>query len=110
MSRRMRLSMSKTSLKKITAGTILFLIMIVPVAADDLIPEKARVCVACHGALGVSNYDLWPNIAGQKKTYMINQLKAFRDGSRYDPWMTPMALPLSDEEIKELANFFSKLK
>lgn len=79
------------------------------VHADSGMPDKVAFCTSCHGAIGISNYDLWPNIAGQKRAYLARQLQAFRDGSRHDPWMTPMAVPLSDAEIEELAEFYSKL-
>lgn len=94
---------------RIFAGLFLYVSGLSFVSADLIIPEKAGICASCHGALGVSNYDLWPNIAGQKQGYLLRQLNAFRDGSREDPWMTPMATPLSDDEIKELADFFSAL-
>ena len=94
---------------RIIAGLFVYLFTTTPAFADGTIPDKARICVSCHGALGVSNYDLWPNIAGQKQGYLARQLKAFRDGGRHDPWMTPMAMPLSDREIEELAGFFSTL-
>lgn len=73
-------------------------------------PEKAKTCVACHGEKGISPNELWPNIAGQKKTYMINQMKAFKDGKRQDPLMTPISKDLTENEIKELADFYSKMK
>lgn len=94
---------------RIIAGLFLYLSTLTTVSAQGTIPAKAGICTSCHGALGVSNYDLWPNIAGQKQAYLVRQLKAFRDGSRNDPWMTPMAVPLTDDEIKELADFFSTL-
>lgn len=72
--------------------------------------QKASSCAACHGANGISNNDLWPNLAGQKKGYLIKQLKDFRDGKRSDPMMSPMAKPLTDEEIKNLAAYYSSLE
>lgn len=71
--------------------------------------EKSSLCAACHGAEGVSTNDLWPNLAGQKFGYLVKQLKAFRDGSRTDPMMAPMAANLSDEDINDLAAYFSSL-
>jgi cytochrome c553 len=69
--------------------------------------SKAAVCAACHGLLGVSINDEWPNLASQKYAYLVKQLKAFRDGTRKDPLMTPMAEPLSDRDIDNLAAYFS---
>jgi cytochrome c553 len=70
---------------------------------------KAATCVACHGANGMSPNDLWPNLAGQKEGYLVKQLKAFRDGQRNDPMMAPMAAPLSDADIADLAAYFASL-
>ncbi len=81
-------------------------------AAGDAAAGKAKaaVCAGCHGANGISANPLWPNLAGQKDAYLVKQLKAFRDGSRKDPMMTPMAKPLSDADIENLAAFYSSLK
>jgi cytochrome c553 len=70
---------------------------------------KAAVCVACHGPEGVSSNPLWPNIAGQKDQYLIKQMKAFRDGERMDPLMSPMSAGLSDDDIANLAAYYSGL-
>jgi cytochrome c553 len=69
--------------------------------------SKSTLCAACHGATGVSPNELWPNLAGQGYAYIVKQLKAFRDGTRKDPVMEPMAQPLSDEDIENLAAYFS---
>jgi len=71
--------------------------------------EKSSTCAACHGANGISPNDLWPNLAGQKSGYLVKQLKAFRDGDRSDPMMSPMAANLTDEDINDLAAYFSSL-
>ncbi len=77
--------------------------------------EKSATCSACHGAQGNSANPLWPNIAGQNAKYIVAQLKAFQPGEdgaaalRSDPLMTSMALPLSDEDIRDLAVYFEGL-
>ena len=80
--------------------------------AGDIDAGKTRSasCVGCHGANGISANPLWPNLAGQKRAYLVKQLKAFRDGSRSDPMMTPMAKPLSNADIENLAAYYSSLK
>ncbi len=70
---------------------------------------KSMTCAACHGANGMSPNDLWPNLAGQKAGYLAKQIKAFRDGNRNDPMMAPMAKALSDDDIANLAAYFSGL-
>lgn len=81
-------------------------------AAGDAAAGKAKsaVCAGCHGANGISANPLWPNLAGQKDAYLVKQIKAFRDGTRSDPMMSPMAKPLSDADIDNLAAYFSSLK
>lgn len=80
-------------------------------AAGDAAAGKAKsaTCAGCHGAEGVSANPLWPNLAGQKDAYLVKQLKAFREGTRTDPMMAPMAKPLSDDDINNLAAYFSSL-
>ncbi len=81
-------------------------------AAGDAAAGKAKsgLCAACHGAAGISANDIWPNLAGQKVGYLKKQIKAFKDGSRKDPMMSPMAAPLSDDDIENLSAFYSSLK
>jgi len=69
--------------------------------------DKSTACAACHGATGTSPSGLWPNLAGQGYAYLVKQMKAFRDGTRKDPVMEPLAKPLSDADIENLAAFFS---
>ena len=71
---------------------------------------KAAACAACHGVNGVSMNPIWPNLAGQKDQYLIMQMKAFRDGTRQNPMMSPMAVALTDADIENLAAYYSSLK
>jgi cytochrome c553 len=82
------------------------------VMAADAAAGKAKsaVCAACHGADGHSLSPLWPNLAGQKEAYLAKQIKAFRDGIRKDPTMSPMAAGLTDADVDNLAAYFSSLK
>jgi len=79
--------------------------------AGDAASGKAKsvVCMACHGQGGVSINPLWPNLAGQQEQYIVKQLTAFRDGTRKDPLMSPMAVALSDADIANLAAYYSSL-
>jgi len=78
-------------------------------AALDLI---RRECSTCHGAKGVSVSPTFPNLAAQTKQYLDAQLKAFRDRSRADPhaqaFMWGMAAQLTDDTIKQMAEFFAQ--
>jgi len=81
-------------------------------AAGDIAAGKAKavVCAGCHGANGISAVPIYPNLAGQKEQYIVKQLKAFKSGARKDPVMAPMAMPLSDTDMENLAAYFSSLK
>ena len=71
--------------------------------------EVARVCAACHGALGASVGDAIPNLAGQKSKYIEIQLRALRDGTRKHPIMGAIAKQLSDTDIADVAAYFASL-
>jgi cytochrome c553 len=81
------------------------------VAGDSAAGQtKSAACAACHGVDGRGTTPLFPNLYGQKPEYLTVQLRAFRDGKRTDPTMAPMAMPLSDQDIADLAAFYSGLK
>ncbi len=67
-------------------------------------------CTACHGAQGISPNDNWPNLRAQKSEYLSEQLKMFRSGARVNALMSPIAKMLTDEDIKNLSDYFSKMK
>ena len=79
------------------------------VIAGDAAAGKAKsvVCASCHGPAGVSSNPIWPNLAGQQEAYLAKQIKDFRDGNRKDPLMSPMAAALSDQDIANLAAYYS---
>jgi len=68
-----------------------------------------EVCKACHGADG--NTPLTPDtprLAGQYYDYLVHSLQAYRKGARDNPLMSPMAKPLTDAEIRDVAWYFSQ--
>lgn len=70
---------------------------------------KAAACEACHGADGNGIAPNYPALAGQYQDYLAQALHEYKDGQRTNPIMNGMAAPLSDEDIKDLAAFFSSL-
>lgn len=71
--------------------------------------QKAEVCKACHGEGGAKPImPQTPVLAGQYEDYLVHALQAFKKGIRQSPLMTPMAQPLSEEDIRNLAAFFSQ--
>ena len=81
------------------------------VQAADIEAGKAKsaACAACHGGEGISPTPVWPNLAGQKEQYLAAQLMAFRDGARQNAQMSPMAANLTDEDVANLAAYYSSL-
>lgn len=64
-------------------------------------------CAACHGKTGVSPNPIWPNLAGQHNDYLVNSLIAFKSGTRKNDTMSAMAAGLSDDDIRNVAAYFS---
>ena len=70
----------------------------------------SQTCAACHGSEGNSTNPAMPSLAGQPAQAIALQLFQFRQGSRKDPQMTPIAANLTNAEINELAGIFSTQK
>ncbi|GAC1429529.1 MAG: cytochrome c [Burkholderiaceae bacterium] len=70
-------------------------------------PAKAVQCFACHGADGIAKVPDAPNLAGQNESYLVKALQDFKSGRRENEVMTLTAKPLSDEEINQLAAYYS---
>lgn len=78
--------------------------------ADAAAPPRAATCAACHGPQGRSTIPTSPVLAGLSSRYLYLQLRDFKEGRRSDPQMSPMAADLSREEMRELADYFSRQK
>jgi cytochrome c553 len=68
---------------------------------------KSATCAACHGADGNASLTMYPKIAGQHAEYLYKQLQEFKSGVRPDPVMAGMVAALSDQDMKDLAAYFS---
>jgi cytochrome c553 len=71
---------------------------------------KALMCQACHGLDGLSKVPDAPNIAGQTEPYIVAQLQAFKTGVRKNDAMSVVAPSLSDQDIEDLAAYFSAIE
>ena len=76
----------------------------------DAAPAKAAVCTACHGPGGNAVIPTNPILAGQTSRYLYLQMRDFQEGRRSDPQMTPMVAGLSRDDLRDLADYFSKQK
>jgi len=102
--------------KLVIAALLLAPVVLAPLTAqagDAAVGKtKSAVCAACHGVNGVSIAGMFPNLAGQKEAYLVSAIKAYRDGNRTGPMaaqMTPMVAALTDDDIANLAAYFSSL-
>ena len=77
---------------------------------------KSQTCVACHGADGNSQLAMYPKLAGQHAKYIEKQLRDLKLGmtsngkqGRMDPVMSGMAMPLSEQDMKDLGAYYASL-
>ena len=84
-------------------------LLVAPAWADEITSSIVHQCAACHGTSGRATNPQWPNLAGQKGTYLAKQLRAFRDGTRTNNLMSPVAAGLNDAEIADLSAYYSQL-
>lgn len=80
------------------------------VPPEDFDPAAAPgSCAGCHGEDGIALVEDVPNLAGENRVYIESQLKAFRSGQREHEVMTPIAQDLSEEEIREVSDWFASV-
>lgn len=74
-------------------------------------PAKVRaLCQNCHGEYGVAVLPGAANLSGQQKEYLVQQLRAYRSGSRPGEQMGIIAKALTDAEIESVAEWYSAIK
>jgi cytochrome c553 len=73
-------------------------------------PAAVATCQACHGREGVGIMGMYPTISGQYADYMEHALNDYRKGVRKNAIMAPFAAQLKPEEVREVAEYFSKQK
>src|SRR5712692_3150238 len=85
------------------------LALAVPLAhAADEIEPKAQLCAACHGANGVAtDPKTIPVIWGQEQSYLMKQLRDFRNGERSSAIMSPLAKNLAEGDLRKIAAYFA---
>ncbi len=84
-------------------------------AAGDAVAgeKKAAMCIGCHNIPGyqASFPEIYkvPKIAGQNDKYIVSALTAYRKGERRHPTMRAIAASLSDQDMADLAAFYTHL-
>ena len=85
-----------------------------PAAKGQPLENAHAMCIGCHGIPGYKTAfpDVYhvPKIAGQQPGYIINALKAYKSGERSHPSMRGIAASLTDENMKELADYYGGAK
>lgn len=72
-------------------------------------PAKvAQLCVSCHGADGVGITGDFPTLAGQHADYLARALAEYKKGDRKNAIMAGFAAGISDAEIEEIAQYYSR--
>src|SRR5699024_500415 len=89
--------------------------------ADEVDPEAigrgkaaSATCVACHQAdgSGMNNEgaESWPRLTGLHPDYIVTQLKDFKEGRRTNASMQPFANMLDDDQLGDVAGYYSSLE
>jgi cytochrome c553 len=72
--------------------------------------KAEETCAGCHGPDGNSETPEVPALAGQQSRYIILALFQFRAGHRKSEQMAPFADGLTDEDLGNLAAYYSAQK
>ncbi|HQR20687.1 MAG TPA: cytochrome c [Burkholderiaceae bacterium] len=81
-------------------------------AAQDVAAgkRKAVACQTCHGLDGIAKLPDAPNLAAQPAAYLEREMRAYRSGTRRNEVMSFAAKPLSDDDIRNLAAYYSAIQ
>jgi cytochrome c553 len=74
------------------------------------VPPAAALCVSCHGQDGVAAAPMYPSLAGQHEDYLVRALDEYRHGGRKNPVMKQFVATLKEEDIAQIAAYFSRLR
>ncbi len=76
--------------------------------------SAAATCTACHQADGsgmhMENGESWPRLAGLDAGYIVKQLHDFKEGRRPSATMMPFANMLDDQQVLDVAAYYSQLE
>jgi cytochrome c553 len=70
---------------------------------------KAAQCFSCHGANGIAQLPDTPNLAGQKVNYLVKSIRDYKTGARKNEIMASMVRNLSEDDIAQVAAYYSHI-
>jgi cytochrome subunit of sulfide dehydrogenase len=105
-------------IKIFRAGMVFGLYLIMTSSAADAADAQilytqslAATCANCHGTQGKSVKDpSVPGLAGRPSAYIIEQMQAFKTGTREATIMHQIAKGYTNEQIKQMADYFASQK
>ena len=82
-----------------------------PAGNAEAAKSKISMCIGCHGIPGYKTvyphvYRV-PMITGQQPVYIVNALQAYKSGARSHPSMRGIAQSLSEQDMADLAAYYS---
>ncbi len=103
----------KQALQYATAGLLLALGGSTLAADIEAGKAKGNTCLGCHGIANYQNtYPTYrvPKLAGQNAEYIVAALKAYKNGERQHATMSPQAKSLSEQDMQDIAAWFSQME
>jgi len=108
--------------KLFTIITIINLILLKQAIAEPELTAELKagktkaqtICITCHSingqATSAGNSVIIPNLTAQAKNYLVARLKAYKTGEIKHPQMTVVAQMLSDQDIENVSEWYSRIK
>jgi cytochrome c553 len=98
---------------RLVAGAAALALACTAAGAANLEAGRAKakeVCAACHGEDGDSQVPDYPKLSGQHRDYLEKALRDYKAGTRKNAIMAPMAAPLTNADIENLAAYYHAQK
>ena len=103
----------RTTLRAASVGVLAALAGLAQAQPSDADARAGRYlaanCATCHGTSGTAQGAM-PSLAGQQKSYIVEQMRAFRDGKRPATIMHQLSKGYTDQQIELIADHFSRQK
>lgn len=70
----------------------------------------SQQCQACHGDTVTPHVSQYPNLKGQKASYLLKQLQAFQSGKRKDLFMQAQTQHLTTQDMINVTAYYASLQ